>query len=269
MGLSSKLSPADLQFVVTTVATRRQDYDHVASLVRDKDDFLEIMLEDESLFDRVMREEAWLKVSPFLLFAILLRQAQKELKREPYTLERTGRAHRLPVFDSSRVANVLQDPGVREYLADMLASFTRIESGVIYFRSRGRVYRRSFSDLDMDDMLELSQRVEAEFRTPFYKRIADITLFLVGLFPEYIFANSPGSTGRPRIAGRKLRTLEEYQEEGKKFYRLTAESAEAREEDGDIWHKMADNFDLVKKPLNLMAERYITPTRFQWFPAAY
>src|SRR5271169_6832645 len=51
------LSESDLRFLVETVATNRRDYDHVTTLIRDKEDLLEPMLEDPKLTERLFRDE--------------------------------------------------------------------------------------------------------------------------------------------------------------------------------------------------------------------
>ena len=94
------LSNSDLRFVVETVATRRRDYDHIVSLVRNKEDLLEPMLEDPKLSERLFREEETLvRVSPHLLFTILLRRLSKELDRETYILKMDARGKRIPIFE--------------------------------------------------------------------------------------------------------------------------------------------------------------------------
>src|SRR5262245_40681987 len=79
------LTESDLRFLVETVATSRRDYDHIVDLVRDKEDLLEIMLEDPKLTERILREEeALVRISPHLLFTLLLRRLRKELDKEAY-----------------------------------------------------------------------------------------------------------------------------------------------------------------------------------------
>jgi hypothetical protein len=264
-----QLTEQDLDFVVETVASQRLDREQVKGIVRDKADFMEVMLEDERLFRRVMEEDVWVRISPYLLFSVLLRQARKDMHSGGYTLERLGPSQLLPVFDGARVAGLLEDGEVPDYLSDMLTSFTRVHSTVVYFRHRGRTHRRSFSDMDMDDMMELSQGVEPEYRFSFFKRIGDIAMFLVGIFPEYVAAASAGVDQRPRLAGRRLRTAEEYQEEGSRFYLMAAECAPPESRVGGLLCKMADNFDLARKPLNLVSERYIPFSRLQWFASSW
>jgi hypothetical protein len=82
-----RLTESDLRFVVKTVATKRRDYDHIVNLVRDKEDLLELMLEDPKLSERLFREEQSLvAISPHLLFSILLRRLLKDLnQRDVYS----------------------------------------------------------------------------------------------------------------------------------------------------------------------------------------
>ena len=94
-----KLSDKDLMFVIQTVATQRRDYEHIKEIVEGKPDLLDLMLDDEKLFQRLLREEeVLLQISPRLLFEILLRQARRDLKREAYTVERMGLTWKIPVF---------------------------------------------------------------------------------------------------------------------------------------------------------------------------
>src|SRR4029077_3094962 len=58
-------------------------------------------------------------------------------------------------------------------------------SGLIYWKERGTWHKRRFSDIDLDDMIELARIIDPEMRPAFYKRIADIALFLSGIFSEH------------------------------------------------------------------------------------
>ncbi|MDP6101099.1 MAG: hypothetical protein QGH66_06760 [Dehalococcoidia bacterium] len=211
-----------------------------------------------------MDERGWVRISAYLFFSILLLRARKDL-RGGYTVERWVQSYRLPVFDGSQIASLLEHGDVQDYLAGMLTSFTRVGSTVVYFRHRGRTHRRSFSDMDMDDMVALSQGVEPEYRFAFFKRIADTALFLTRVFLEHVAAASVGVANKPRLAGRRAGTIEEYQNDGLQFCLMAAECASARSADVVSLGKIADNFDLVRKPLNLVSERYIPLFRFQWF----
>lgn len=263
------LSEADLYFVVTTVVDKRQDHDYICNLLRDKPDLVEIMLDDDKLFRRV-REDAniFLKISPFLLFSILLLQAKKELERQTYTMEIISQRERIPVFDARNASQLLQNKDVRAYLARMLASFTRVDSTTVVYKARGLTYQRHFSELDFDDVLELAGLVELPYRYDFYKRLADISLFITGIYPECTLSNTDAPCDRvpARYLGRTRRALHDYEEEGRRYYDLASTYDEAREQGlKDVLSLLAEKFTMARKPLNYLAENYIYKYRNKWF----
>lgn len=257
------LSDQDLWFLVTTFADRRTDHDRIVELVRDKPDFLAVMLEDEKLFRRLASDqEAVVKVSPFLLFSIILRQARRDLGNRSFVLETEGR-DRIPVFAADRLRALLEDEEMRDYLAEMLASFVRTHTTTVYFRRHGAWYRHRFSDLDLDDLATLAEWVEEEFRFPFYKRSGDVALFIPGIFPEH----APPRSGLPR--GRhQRRSLEDYEAAGRHFYRLAA-SHPAAEGSGysAVLERLCGHLAEVRRLLNFLSDRYLRPQRMQWFLA--
>jgi len=130
-------------------------------------------------------EEVFLKISPALYFEILLRKTLKELERTSHTTEKIG-GEQVPVFDTKAVVEFLARETVLEYLADMLASFSRTQSYTVPVRVRKGVWRKiRFSDMDIDSLSRLCQASNEEHRFGFYKRIADVCLFILGVFPEY------------------------------------------------------------------------------------
>src|SRR6516162_3405994 len=180
------LNDSDLRFLVETVAIDRRDYDQIVNLVRDKDDLLEPMLQDSKLIRRLFEEEESLvRVSPYFLFTALLLQVRRELGDTAYVLEVDFKGKRIPVFEAQAVTDLLGQSAIRDYLAEMLASFTRTNSVVTYWRERGAWHKRRFSDLDIDDMVDLARIIDVEMRPALYKRIADIALFLGGIFPDH------------------------------------------------------------------------------------
>ncbi len=255
------LSESDLRFLVETVATSRRDYDHIVNLIRDKEDLLEPMLEDPKLTERLFHdEEAFVRISPHLLFSVLLRRVRRELEREAYILDVDTKGKRIPVFEGPAVAQMLSDKQTRDYLAEMLSSFARTNSGIIYWKERGTWHKRRFSDIDMDDMIELARIIDPEMRPALYKCIADIALFLSGIFPENaaLFA-----TPRKTMFSAK-RSLKDYEQEGKRFYSLAA-----RETDQAHWKPvlgtLAEKFTLARLALNSLSDRYVKTHRAQYF----
>ena len=57
MAYLQDLSEADLYFIVRTIVDKRQDYDYICDLLKDKPDLVEIMLEDEKLYWQVQEED--------------------------------------------------------------------------------------------------------------------------------------------------------------------------------------------------------------------
>jgi hypothetical protein len=255
------LTESDLRFLVETVATSRRDYDRVMDLVRGKEDLLEPMLEDPKLTERLFREEeALVRISPHLLFSVLLRRLRKELDKEAYILDVDARGKRIPIFEGPAVAQMLSDKKVRDYLAEMLSSFTRTNNGIIYWKERGTWHKRRFSDIDMDDMIELARIIDPEMQPALYKRIADIALFISGIFPERatLFA------ARRKTMYSAERTLEDYEQTGRRFY-----SVAALETDQAQWkpvlETLAEKFTLARLALNSLSERYIKTHRARYF----
>jgi len=255
------LSESDLRFLVETVATNRRDYDHVTNLIRDKEDLLEPMLEDPKLTERLFREEeALVRVTPQMLFLVLLRRLRRELEKEAYILDVDTKGKRIPVFEGPAVAEMLSDKQTRDYLVEMLSSFGRANSGIIYWKERGTWHKRRFSDIDLDDMVELARIIDPEMRPALYKRIADIALFLSGIFPEHA-VHSSGS--RKTIFSVK-HTLKDYEQVGKLFYKVAA-----RETDQTRWKPvlgtLAEKFTLARLALNSLSDRYVKTLRARYF----
>jgi hypothetical protein len=255
------LSESDLRFLVETVATNRRDYDHIANLIRGKEDLLEPMLEDPKLVERLFRdEETFVRISPHLLFSVLLRRVRRELKKETYVFEVESKGKRIPVFEAPAVAEMLSDKKTCDYLAEMLSSFVRTNSGIIYWKERGTWHKRKFSDIDIDDMVELARIIDPEMRPALYQRIADIALFLSGIFPDHaaLFAAHPNSMFSAK------RTLKDYELQGKRFYRV-AERHTDQAHLRPVLAMLAEQFTLARRALNTLSDRYLRTYRARYF----
>ncbi len=245
------LSDADLKFIVETLTPDTRDHIRVAQAVRDKPEILDAMIGDSLLVYRVMNdEEVVVHISPRLLFTILLRQTRRDLDNQPYINEIGERGEVIPVFESSRVADLLDEEPPREYLADMMSSFSKTYSTVMYSLERGRLRKRRFSSMDMDDMIYAARHADPEERPNYYRRVADIALFMTGVFP-YQAIRSPR---RRRFAHR--RTMADYEREGSAFYGMAARELDVPEL-GDVMTTLSENFTLARRALNHLSERYI------------
>jgi hypothetical protein len=267
---ASKLSERDLDFVTETVSPEVTDKLRLKMIIREDEDFRNKFIGDERVFRRVMDDdEIWLKISPSLFFEILLRKAANDLEKASYTVERTS-TMKIPVFDTKEVVELLTKESLLTYLADMLSSFTRIESYAISFKARKGVWHKiRFNDMDIQSLMSFCEVVDEEYRLRFYKRIADICLFVMGLFSDYVqreYRYPFSGHLRPQTPGKLRISAEEYEKEGRKFYRLAAEHPSAKEMDlSDIFWALHEKFQTAKKPLNFIAEHYLHYKRHMVF----
>ena len=264
------LSDRDLEFLVETVSPGVSDRVRLKQIIRDDDDFRKNFITSDKVFQRLMDDdEILLKISPHLFFEILLRRAGTDLSKKGYTLEREQRM-RIAVFDTEELLGLLSEEAIVFYLADMLSSFTRVQSYAISFRVRKGVWRKiRFNDLDIFSLMALCDAVDEELRPGLYKRIADICLFMLGMFGDYValeYRYPVSRKPRPQIAGRPRISPQEYEAEGRRFYRLAAEhSASADVELSETFRILSENFQRAKKPLNFIADNYLLQKRSAFF----
>lgn len=248
-----RLTESDLRFLVETVVTQRQDHDRVIDLVRGKDDLLEPMLDDPKLVERLLSEaEVFARISPYLLFALLLRRVRRALENEVFVYEVGARGQRIPVFEAPQVVGFLSATQVRDYLVELLCSFVRTQSGTVCWQERGQWHQRRFSDLDFDDMVALCRLVPPANRPLLYQRIADLALFLSGIYPDHVAL----FVARPQTAFRSRRTVADYEEEGQRFYGLAAREA-AGAEVRAACQTLSEKFTLARRALNTLSDRYL------------
>lgn len=260
----------DLLFVVDTLMPGAVDREHMAERLMRDETQLETMLDEDRLFRRLMGEEnALIHISPWLFFTVLLRRAWRDLEQEAFTIEQRGR-QKVVLFDADRVVQLLSQEPVRHYLATMLASFTRIESVTVLTELRPgtwRAYRTN--ELDIEGMVRYSQTLDKAFRFVPYKRIGDVCLFLTGMFPEYIndrYRYPVSGQLRPRMRGRLVRKVEDYEAYGQAFYQTAAEHEVARREGlDDVLITLSEHFILAEKPLAFVAKRYLQFARHTLF----
>ena len=263
-------SQRDLRFVVETLIPERGDAEHVVDLLRDDVTLLDAMLQDDRLFEQLMDDERGLvSVSPLFFFRVLLLRARRDMQKEIYTIERRHQ-QKAVVFDANRVVDLLARPEVTDYLATMLASFTRTNSTTIPVRVRQGVWQRvRVSDLDVDRLIRYAPALGEEQRFWAYRRIGDASLFLTGIFPEHISAQQTYPQSRQprlRLTGSLFHSLEDYEGYGRTFYRLAAQHPQARREGLDaVLHTLSENLILAEKPLTFLAARYLALRKHNYF----
>jgi len=266
------LTDSDLLFLVRVLMPGYEQRRHMVRILREDEDILEGMLADEKLF-RILTDdpESLLQVSPKLFFSVLLNHAKMELKDRSYTVENDFGSHAL-VFDSAMVVEFLEDRRIRNYMADMLVSFVRINSFTIPVRVRKGIWRKyRFSDFDIDSLMRYSEVLSEEQRFPSYKRIADICLFTRGIFPDQIQVKPiPAS-----IADKGKHELENC---GRYYYRAAAGYAELMEHASlteaercrlqdivQVLLQLSEHFVVAVKPLSFVANHYLEPFKEELF----
>ncbi len=259
-----ELTEDDIRFVVDEVEAGGLSPEGLRQLVRSDPSFRDAVLSDGRVFDKAASaDEELLRISPTLYFQVLLRRARKDLGQVSHTLERSG-SETVVVFDSDDVGGFLGKPTVTDYLAAMLASFTRVESYVMPVRVRRGTWRRvRFSDMDIDSLARLAASVDEEHRFRYFKRIADVCLFILGIFPS-----SAASAGQRGVRGgrRWRRTAEEYAEVGRRHYGTAMEHPTAHVAGlAEPMKLLRDNFAVARKALNFIAEQYLRYSRTRVF----
>ena len=255
------LTDADLDFVVGEAAPDASDGDRLKGLILRDSSFRKAMLSDDRVFARLMDdEEAFVKVSPGLYFEVLLRRAESDLGSSAYTVERAGR-DTVAVFDTGEVVDFLGHPGIVEYLAGMLASFTRVQGFVTSVRVRRGVRRRvRFNDMDIDSLVRLCAAVDEQQRFGYYRRIADVCLFISGVFRDHTV---PAAA---RAGRRYRRSMEDYEAEGRRFYTLAgAHPAAGTMRLSEVFGLLREHFSAATKPLSFISGRYLHARRRRLF----
>ncbi len=254
-------SDEDLRFVAETVGGGRVSPQEAPAVLREREDLLDVMLEDDRLAHRLLGDEqALLRVSPRFVFTVLLRRVVRDLGSRTYTLERTP-AETVAVFDAPRVRRFIAEPAIWGYLASMLTSFVRTEYVTLWLRRGEHSIRRRFSTTSLQDMIDLSGLVGEEEAPPIFRRIADIALFQSGIFPDSL--RGIRSDGVLSPARAVAPTLESYEEHGRRFYRLAARPQSGPE--GRVLEALAEEFPTARKSLELLSDRYLRWTPIRWF----
>jgi hypothetical protein len=254
----------------------------VASRLRSDPAALLRLLEHPGAFRAVLGAEdaarGWaVPASPFLVFAVFVQQAAAELASMDHVPERTGLRQRVPLFDAPALRDFLGEPARRLFLAELLASFTRVASGRYRVRTGGRTRTRRFSELDPVRLAGLLDAVPQAERPGIYRRLGDATLFLTGVFPDYATTRALG----PLDAGRLLRAarlpssqqerlastpaMEIWEYLGARWYRAARDLAPVDTARVVVVGDVASRFRQARRVLNHLADRYLLAPGKPWF----
>jgi hypothetical protein len=243
---------------------------------------IEARLADPRVFDAVFGPAAVaageaVLVSPFLAFSVAVGRAVTDLSVMGYLPERSGLRQRIPVFDTPELRDFLASAARRLFLAELLASFTRVASGRYRVRSGGRSRTRRFSELDPVRLAGLLEATPEESRPGIYRRLGDVSLFLAGVFPDYAAAHALGQVDVARLlrAARVPRaereglaaspSLDLLEYLGARWYRAALAAAPVHTARLDVVGEVAGRFRQARRILNHVADRYLLGPDSPWF----
>jgi hypothetical protein len=217
-------------------------------------------------------------ISPFLLFAAAIHRTAADLAGASYAPERTAPRRRIPLFDGGRLTAYLAAPRHRLFLADLLASFARISGGVVL--APDGQHRRRWNDADPHRLAVLLAATPAAQRSPVWRRLGDLALFLAGVFPDAAERLVPDEAAASRLARRTLpeaapdMPLERLPEGGApdliEWLGTRWYEQAARHEAGDAARDLrdrAEQFRPARRVLNTATDRYLLPYSAGWLTA--
>ena len=241
-----------------------------------------------TIFGAGREGDPFVRVSPFLVFAVGLERAVRKLESASYVPEWAGVGRRALLFDVGRLREFAASPWHRLFLAELLASYTRVASGsVIVSTSRG-LRRHRFSDLDPVRLAGLLDIVPEAERPGVLRRLGDLALFLTGVFPDYVARHgfSPVAQGRLLRAGGAAYARQRRQlPNGETVLRPGDGNAVALlEQLGRQWYQAAflgiprpvptslavlgelrERFGDARRVLGLVTDAFLFPHRDSWF----
>ncbi len=212
----ASLTPADMEFILHALGRNDQKKSAIIELMSEED-FVDHLLDRDELFDRVVREDEFTRISPYLYFYVVTR-------------------HGL-------IGSGIENRRVSDYIATILVEFV----------TRERLYRISVAHDEIFhyvvDLLAYLDRADQKGRFLVRTHIGNFSLFLLGLFIDYVEANHQFR--------RCLQGVNYYEDMGSSNYRLAAKNRFAEELDlADVLEEMAEKFHLIRRILNDLSMRY-------------
>jgi hypothetical protein len=281
-GLAGRLTAADLELLLEaageagSASALRADPERVEGLLRSA-------AVDRALFGSGEVDPVVL-ASPLVAFAVLVNRVARELGEATFVEEWLGPGRTVPVFDVGSLREFLGRPSHRTFLAELLASYTRVASGTVWQRTPRGWRRRRYSELDPLRLAQLLEVVPEAQRAAVCRRLGDLALFLAGIFPEHVAAHPLEARHVNRIrrlldataldapapppdelvrAGGAQRGAWLLEWLGRRAYGL-AMRADPRQR-GELG-SVVEGFGRARRVLNVLASRHLFPARDRWFP---
>lgn len=202
---------------------------------------------------QTMQLEHLFSDSPVNVFRDFLDQTAGALQNASYVEEWLGPKQRLPIFDVQVFRDFASDSANLDRLALLLASYVRIASGSIWWRSGSRWRRRRYSELNPLDLAEFGN----------FGRLGDLALFLSGVFPEYVTAHPLTPREISRLANILGRQPGELARANEPFWLMEWMGRTAYSRAGET--ALAGNFRIARRLLNLLTGRHLYSFRDRWF----
>lgn len=267
------LNDADLALLA---AAEDDSVDGLLARLRAAPDLLEGILSRPTLYETLFRsgpEEALLRASAFLTFAVLVHRAAQELTHVPFVQEWIGPGRRVPMFEVGPLKDFSSDLGRRLFLAELLASYTHVASGSMWVHTARGWHRRRFSELDPLRLIELLEVVPESERPAVYRRLGDLSLFLTGVFPDYAGGRLLPLRRRrlqhllpsDPFEASPLDDISLLEHLGRRAYLVAGRSAQGYGAPAVLVH-LSEEFGHARRTLNFLTDRYIFPVRNRWFP---
>lgn len=290
---SELLSDSDYK-VLARVARTNSIFSKVSfARIRDDPELLDYLLGSDDLYEALFDSEGapFIHVSPFLGFAVLMHRGAIAISGATFVTEWIGPRRRVPLFDTTKAKQVLHAPAGRFFLAELLASFTHVSSGVVVSRAAGGIKKRRFSELDLSSLVALASEAEDLQRLQIIKRIGDLSLLLAGVFPDYAATMIESSVGFRAAVSRALaetgrgspasggrddpHVLSIGEAEGLRLLDDLASSSYSYvlrsniDEVPGVAHtsleRVASDSEAVRRALNFISDRYLFEDRASWF----
>jgi len=212
-----------------------------------------------------------LRGSPFLLFAVLIHRAARDLAAASFVEEWVSPRQRVPVFDVGGLREFGADPFRRFFLVELLASYTNVSSGSVLVQTSRGWRRRRFSELDPLRLVELAEVVSDIERPSVYRRLGDLSLFLSGIFPDYAAEQLVAERQRHRLE-RALAAVDQQRDGiwllerlGRRAYRMAQQATDRSTAMAGVLAEVSENFATARRVLNFLTDRYLFPLRQRWF----
>lgn len=268
------LNDADLALLA---AAEGDSVDGLLSRLRAEPGLLEGILSRPALYEMLFGpgpEEALLRASAFLAFAVLVHRAAQDLTHAPFVHEWIAPGRRVPMFEVLPLQDFASDLSRRLFLAELLASYTHVASGSMWVHTARGWHRRRFSELDPLRLIELLDVVPQSERPAVYRRLGDLSLFLTGVFPDYAGGRLLPLRNRRRLQRflpsdasdpASLGDISLLERLGRRSYLAAGRSAEGHGAPG-VLVQLAEEFGHARRMLNFLTDRYMFPVRNRWFP---